>query len=151
MPLSAPWMGDVPAFYTAYNAAPAFDSGDARKCLFIYAEMIENIGWAFMKRVFAYYKNEMPTADKPTNDDASKIKRWMITVSDIAGYNLIPRFRYWKWPHTNEVEPLVSKYNEWNNDANITTLWPGGLKVVVPIVYSESELFPLNNPSWTIT
>lgn len=75
----------------------------------------------------------------------------MITCSDIAGYNLIPRFRYWKWPYVNEVEPFVSKYNDWNNDANITNTWPGGLKVVIPVTYSESELYPLNNPSWTVT
>lgn len=49
MPLQNPWMGDVPAFYAAYNANPVFRDNDARQLLYSYAEIIEKIGWRFIK------------------------------------------------------------------------------------------------------
>ncbi|AQQ08702.1 hypothetical protein L21SP3_00491 [Sedimentisphaera cyanobacteriorum] len=79
--------------------------------LLCYLELQEEFGWEPYKKVFRKYE-KMDSNELPKND-SERINRWVLLFSQTVKKNLVPFFRGWGWPVSEETAGKLKNLPVW--------------------------------------
>jgi hypothetical protein len=96
------------------DGGPNFDADwSVWVALDTYLQLQEAFGWELFSTVFADYRRDSDAASGSAQD---RIDEWVLRTSGYAQRNLIPFYRAWGFPISEDVVATVSTWPDWVED-----------------------------------
>ncbi len=92
------------------NGANFSDDWNVWVALDTYLQLQEGFGWAFFTDVFTAYRQDSNASQGSAQD---RIDEWVQRTSDYTERNLVPFYRAWGFPISDDIVDAVSRYPDW--------------------------------------